>query len=416
MSRQRVYFFNRFFWPDNSATAQILTDLCRGLDKREYAVTVVTSRLNYGDPAVAYPGQEEFQGIEISRLWSTRFGRSTLLGRLLDYATIYLSFFVFTISRLGAEDIAVFKTDPPLLSIPGAVGKTVKGFRMVAWCQDVFPEVATSGIQLPKGAGLIFNVLARIRDWSLQVADAVVVLGKDMTDFLSMRGIPKEKLQEISNWSVQDEEPSINEAALREKWGIPTGTFVVGYSGNLGRAHDWETLLEAARLLKQEKDLLFLCCGGGHGYEQLKIAVEEEQLQELFGFLPYQPLELLGATLRVPDIHWLTLKESLTPFIFPSKFFGILQAGRPLIFIGSTAGEIAGLIRSNKIGHALSEGQGTALAEVIRSAKADQEKSAKAGKLARVLWEEKYQKSLEIEKWKQVLVRLGTPGRGGKND
>jgi glycosyltransferase involved in cell wall biosynthesis len=224
-----------------------------------------------------------------------------------------------------------------------------------------------------------------------------------MRCFLIGRGISAKHLQEISNWSVQQDESAVTGATLREEWGIPADDFVVGYSGNLGRAHDWKTILEAACILKEEKGLRFLCSGGGYGYDRLQEAVVVSGVQSMFTFLPYQPLDKLGASLKVPDVHWLTLKEALTPFIFPSKFFGILQAGRPLVFIGSADGEIADLVQSNKIGYAIREGEANTCASAIKSMKADRAGTLESGKRARGLWEEKFQKSLEIDKWNALL-------------
>jgi glycosyltransferase involved in cell wall biosynthesis len=416
MRQQRVYFFNRFFWPDNSATAQILTDLCRGLDDQRFAVTVVTSRLNYGDSSIEYPAIEDLNGVTVLRLWSTRFGRASLAGRLMDYITIYLSFFLFLLRQPVAGDICVFKTDPPLLSLPGAVAKSICGFDMISWCQDIFPEVAISEIQLPVGSRWIFQLLAGARNWSLQSSEAVVVLGRDMAKFLEARGVSKTKLWTISNWSVQEEQKATGEHGLRKAWDIPEGTFVVGYSGNLGRAHDWKTMFAAAELLKDENGLLFLCCGGGYGYEQLQSAVHRSGLEGIFRFLPYQPLKDLSSSLRVPDVHWLTLKSSLSPFIFPSKFFGILQAGRAMIFIGSKSGEIAELIELNRIGFVTGEGEGEALAPSIQEMKADIEATRKSGQHARTLWETHYQKSVEIEKWHRMLGLLGAVMEGDSDE
>lgn len=416
MSRQRVYFFNRFFWPDSSATAQILTDLCRGLDKRQRIVTVVTSRLNYSDPSIHYPPRELVDDVNVVRLWSTRFGRSSLSGRLMDYLTIYLSFFLFMLRELAAGDVAVFKTDPPLLSIPGAIAKSVKGFEMIAWCQDIFPEVAISGIHKPGSLRWIFAGLAWARNWSMGCAVAVVVLGEDMARFLQAQGVAGRKLWRISNWSVQEELGASSGRELRKEWDISRDSFVVGYSGNLGRAHDWRTVLEAAELLRDETDLLFLCCGGGHGYEMLRHAVEGIGLAPRFRFLPYQPIEELASSLRVPDIHWLSLKADLSPFIFPSKFFGILQAGRPMLFIGSISGEISNLIRRNTVGKAVAEGDGAGLAVAILEMKADRSQLKAAGQRARKLWETCYQKQVEIEKWEFLLQQFSPHNKGPRDE
>ena len=412
MSGKRVYFFNRFFWPDNSATAQILTDLCHSLDDRDLSITVVTSRLNYGDASVQYPPEQHLGDVRIRRLWSTRFGRGNTLGRLVDYLTIYLSFFWFALRHIGPREVAVFKTDPPLLSVPGAVAKQLKDFRMVSWCQDLFPEVAVSELHIPRGTAWAFRLIAAIRDWSLSVSERVVVLGDDMRAFLENRGIDANKLVPISNWSVQKDSAAVSRqpADLRREWGIPEDTFVVGYSGNLGRAHDWRTVLDAAKRMCDEAGLLFLVCGGGYGYERMREAVDAEGLTGAFRFLPYQPLEDLDASLRLPDVHWFTLKERLTPFIYPSKFFGILQAGRPVVFVGGRDCELARLIRENRMGAVVSEGDPVRLADALLQLKEDASFRREAGQRARLLWENRYQKEKEVDKWRSMLDSLHETG------
>lgn len=406
--RRRIFFFNRFYRPDSSATAQILRGLCEALAvDGPGEITVVTSRLNYADPGCRYPADEVLDGVRVRRLWSTRFGRGSVPGRLLDYLSIYASFFCFMLRELGPEDMAVFKTDPPLLSVPGAIGKQFKGYRMVAWCQDLFPEVAMAEMRLPRGTGWFLSLLRVIRDWSLRNSDRVVVLGRDMERCLVTAGIPEKGICRIANWSVQADDPDADGQTLRAEWGIPAEAFVVGYSGNLGRAHDWRTILGAARILKEAgEDTLFLCCGGGYGYERLREAAESDPAGSTFRFMPYQPLERLAAVLRVPDLHWVTLKERLTPYIVPSKFFGILQAGRPVLFIGDPGSEIAGLIRGGGIGAVAREGDASGLAAAIRSFRNGNLSSRDSGERARRLWLERFQKAHEVAKWDRLLREL----------
>ncbi len=408
MGASRIFFFNRFFWPDQSATAQILTDLCRELETKGYRIAVVTSRLDYANKQIQYPGREKMGNVEVIRLWSTRFGRGSIAGRLLDYLTIYLSFFFFILRRLEPEDIAVLKTDPPLLSILGAVAKSLRQVRIVSWCQDVFPEVAMAEIGPAAGMGWILGLLRWLRDWSLQASDRVVVLGRDMRDYLAARPVDSGRLAVIPNWSIQEDRGARDETQLRREWNIPGHCLVVGYSGNLGRAHDWQTLLGAAELLGDQPDLLFLCCGGGHGYQQLEKAVEERGLSGRFRFLPYQPRELLSASLRVPDLHWLTLKKRLTQFIFPSKFYGILQAGRPLLFVGDSRSELADIIDGARIGGSVSEGDSEGMAALIRQFAADRRELQAAGERARATWERGFQKATEVAKWDRMLQKLQT--------
>lgn len=405
MKRRRIFFFNRFYWPDESATAQILTALAEGLAAAGHDICIVTSRLNYGDPSRSYPAREERAGVRIERLWSTRFGRGRVIGRLLDYLSIYASFLAFILRQPQAGDVVVMKTDPPLLSVLGAVAVALRDVRQVAWCQDLFPEVAEAEMAVPPLLRPAFGCLRLLRDHSLRHSARVVVLGSDMADYLATGHCPPERMAILPNWAVQDEAPPPPgaTAALRQRWGLPAEAFVVGYSGNLGRAHDWSTLLAAAEALRDDPTFTFLCCGGGHGYERLRAAVAAGGLEARFRFLPYQERSDLAASLRVPDVHWLTLKARLTPFIFPSKFYGILQAGRPLIFIGEPRSEMAALIREHGLGGVVPEGDGPGLAALLRHLRADGPRLAQRGQAARRLWEARFQREAILERWADLL-------------
>lgn len=305
-----------------------------------------------------------------------------------------------------------------MLSVLGALVKSVRGMRLVSWCQDIFPEVAMAEMRLPTPVRWGMQILQKLRDWSFRQSDRIVVLGEDMAAFLHGRGIAAEKLRIIANWSVQvDQFDAAAEAGLRGDWRIPADAFVVGYSGNLGRAHDYLTLLAAAGELAAEGDIVFTVCGGGYGYEQLRAAVEKEKLDNGFRFLPYQDKAQLGISLRVPDVHWLTLKARLSAFIYPSKFFGILQAGRPLIFIGERQSELARIIAESGAGAAVAEGDGAAMAAAIRGFRQDRQGCAAAGEAARAVWLQQFQRSSEIAKWRELLGELteATAATGGRS-
>src|SRR5947207_3139026 len=164
----RVVFINRFFYPDHSATSQMLSDLAFHLAEREWSVGVITSRQRYDDPRARLASHENIGGVDVRRIWSTRFGRGSLPLRAIDYATFYISAF-FAIRR-ERDAIIVALTDPPLISVVAALASRC----LVNWLQDVFPEVATAlGIRVP-------SVLKKMRDWSLRRAKVNVAIGDVM--------------------------------------------------------------------------------------------------------------------------------------------------------------------------------------------------------------------------------------------
>src|SRR5262249_40087126 len=172
-----------------AATSKILWDLACGVAEGGDDVHIVTSRLSYDDPSASLPANERVRGVAVHRVWTSRFGRSRLAGRLVDYLTFYPSAFLLLLGLLRAGDTVIAKTDPPLLSVPVWFAARLRGATLVNWLQDLFPEAAAAlGV---KGArGLMGRVLRRLRDRTLGAAATNVVLGKRMAAAILQRGIP----------------------------------------------------------------------------------------------------------------------------------------------------------------------------------------------------------------------------------
>ena len=248
----RYIFINRFFYPDHSATSQLLTDLAVALAESGEMVTVICSRQSYDDPQVELSPRERHQGVEIVRLWTTRFGRSNLAGRAVDYLTFYLSAAWRLLILIRKNDVVVAKTDPPMLSVLAGPIARLRGAKLVNWLQDLFPEVAMAVGPGKDGAmGPVYRFMKVLRDRSLRAADMNVVLGERMAERVLALGVAQDKVRVISNWAdARVLKPVLHEENdLRSAWGLD-GKFVVGYSGNLGRAHDYETLIDAIDLLE----------------------------------------------------------------------------------------------------------------------------------------------------------------------
>ena len=145
-----IIFLNRFFYPDHAATSQLLSDLAFALADGGREVHVITSRQRYDEPESLLPARERIRGVEVHRVWTSRFGRNWLPGRTMDYLTFYTSA-AWTLFRLAHSDhVIVAKTDPPLISAVAAMVARLRGARLVNWLQDLFPEVAVaSGLRVP---------------------------------------------------------------------------------------------------------------------------------------------------------------------------------------------------------------------------------------------------------------------------
>ena len=402
--RGRAIFVNRYFAPDISATSQMLSDACFALAARGFRIAVVTSRSAYDSPDLRLPAHEVINGVEVHRVWTTRFGRKALAGRACDYLSFYLSAFWLLLWMARRQDVLVAKTDPPLLGVLVAAAARVKGARLVNWLQDVFPEVAIRLGVLRDGPAA--RVLRGCRNWSLRRACRNVAIGARMAALLEAEGAPPSSIHIIQNWADAGLISPVDAAEnpLRQAWGL-VGKFVVGYSGNLGRAHEFDTMLGAAEALLDEPSVVFLFIGGGHGNQQLRAVASARGLSNV-QFMPYQPQALLGQSLSVPDVHLVSLLPAMEGLIVPSKIYGIAAAGRPAIFIGDSAGEVATQLNTGGFGLSVQPGDSQALTAAIRALQRAPEMCREQGRRARAFFEQGQTSEHAAERWARLLTAI----------
>lgn len=402
---RKIVFVNRFFFPDHSATSQILSDLAFHLADNGFDVAVITSRQRYGQSKARLPAREVVRGVHIHRVWTSSFGRAQLLGRTIDYLSFYIATAAALASVLRKEDVVVAKTDPPLVSIVAAAAAGIRGAYLINWLQDIFPEVAAA-LAIPGMDGRMAAALRRLRNWSLRRAAVNITLGNRMASYIGSQGIPQSAVGVIHNWADGTLiRPLAKEAnQLRLEWQL-TEKFVVAYSGNMGRAHEFGTILDAVELLKHRPEIVFVFIGDGQQRTRIADEVRHRQLTNVM-FKPYQPAESLGTSLSVADLHLVSLKSTLEGLIVPSKFYGIAAAGRPSLFVGDVRGEIAALIREHNCGMAIAEGDPEGLARAIEALAGDAVLCAQMGRSARIAFENRWEKKIAVAAWRSTLTRL----------
>ena len=407
-SMPRVVFVNRFVHPDHSATSQILSDLAESLAANGFEVLLVGSRQLYSDADAKLPANDQAGAIRIRRVGGTRFGRSRLLGRAVDYLSFYVAVGWALLRLLRRNDLVVAKTDPPLLSVVVAVIASLRRARLINWLQDVFPEVAVA-LGQPRIPGVLAKALAWLRDRSLRRASINVAIGERMAELLRSQ-VPTARYAVVPNWAHEGAVHPLPfaESDLRHRLGL-MDRFVVAYSGNLGRAHDYTTIFDAAVALRVHEEIVFLIIGDGSGYHALKSRAESTGLNNL-RFLPYQPLDRLADSMAAGNLHLVSLKPSLEGLIVPSKFFGILAASRPVIFIGDSDGELARVIDASNCGRVVAEGNGAELASVLLSLADDRRQCDDMGSLGRELLQTQFARREALAAWASLLREAANEG------
>jgi colanic acid biosynthesis glycosyl transferase WcaI len=400
---RRVIFVNRFFFPDHSATSQILSDLAFHLAGMEREIHIVTSSQIYDAPQASLPDYEITNGVRVHRVSSTKFGRSALLGRSIDYLSFYRSAWHCLVEVAGQGDVVIAKTDPPLVSVVAMAAARRKGAVLINWLQDLYPELAVV-LGVPFIRGPLAAVLAEFRNRSLRSAAATVVVGNLMGQKVEALGISSKRVRVIPNWcdDLAIQPLAQSENPLRQAWGLQ-GKFVFGYSGNLGRAHEFDTVLAAAELLRDDPHIVFLMIGGGKRFDELARAVKERSLASSFRFMPYQERKMLTYSLGAPDAHWLSLKPELEGLIVPSKFYGIAAAGKPIVVIADKNGELARLVQEHACGVVIEPGNASALAGALLRLSSEPGTITEMGIRARKMLDAHFTRQKALERWGALL-------------
>jgi glycosyltransferase involved in cell wall biosynthesis len=402
-----IVLVNRFFFPDESATSRIVSSLAFGLEKTGCKVHIVTGR-RFHDGSLLPQAADEIDGVAVHRIWSTSFGRIRLIGRCLEYLTFHASAWRH-IRRLARSPVIVVAcTDPPLLSITAMLAIARSEAVLVNSIRDLFPEVAIL-LGVLSARGLVARLLCRLRDVSLRRARWNVALSPRMAAALMSRGAPPSSLAVIYDWSDGEAIRPVGRACndLLRDWGLGD-KLVVGYSGNLGRVHEFATILDAAERLRDRRNIVFLFIGDGFRRDWVESEARNRGLDNVL-MKPLQPPERLAQSLCVPDLHLVSLLPDLEPCSIPSKLYGILAAGRPTLFIGDPEGEVARIITEGSCGIALAIGDADGMARRIVELAGAPSLRRQMGENARQLFEKTFDQKIGIDKWRRLLAEASLP-------
>jgi glycosyltransferase involved in cell wall biosynthesis len=380
----RVLFINRFYYPDLSATSRLLTQLAEDMAAQGQDITVITSRYSYLGGAEAWPERDRHNGVTIQRVWSTHFGRRSGAGRLVDYLSFFAGAFR-TALRARQVDWLIVLADPPMLSVMAAVMKTFLKCRAMCWLQDVFPQIAIqSGVLKP---GLFSGWLDRLARWSLESLDRIVVVGRCMEQKLVQGGFSGRNITIIPNWADgtqllpldRGSNPFVSDHGLQQR-------FVLMYSGNLGIVHEVETVENVLRCTNGLTHFTMCVIGDGAHRGHLERVAREERWSHV-QFLPYQPEETLRFSLGAAHVHLVTLKADMKGLSVPSKIYGILAAGRPVMFIGPEECEAAAIVREAQCGYVIRPGDHQAVVRALISYRDDRFLMQEHGRRARAYFD-----------------------------
>ncbi len=397
----RILLLNQVFYPDVAATAQHAHDLARHLVKHGHEVQVISSRSIYGEKGATLSKHEVVDGIDVHRVGKSIFGKAGIVARIADFKLFYMAATVKAL-MLPRADVVVAFTTPPFIALLGWFLRVLRGSKYVYWVMDMYPDVPVAcGVM--KDDGFVTGVLEGINQFCLRRADRVVVLGRCMLEKVRAKKVDHGQVVHIGVWSDETEVAPVPREAnpYRQEWGFGD-RFVVMYSGNFGLAHDVDTMLQAAKRLKDDDRIRFAFVGGGKKKSVVDDFVKTHELKNCVT-APYQPREKLGASLSCADLHLVSVLEGLEGCIVPCKLFGAMAAGRGAVYIGNPSSEVARVLMEHDAGVLVRQGDVEGLVKVIADLAANHDRSKALGEHAREALKTVYDREAACEAWRKLL-------------
>jgi colanic acid biosynthesis glycosyl transferase WcaI len=322
----RVLLLNLYFPPDTSATAKMAFSMVEPLSHR-HEVTVLCGRPSY-DPAERRPwrfSQSEALGrLAIIRVGSTDYPRYQMKRRVLNY----LSYVALAIPRalFVPCDVVLAMTDPPFQGIIGAFVAMLKRKPYVYNIRDLYPDMALGGALVEPG--LLARIWEALHRWALRRADCVIVLGDDMRARIIAKGVRAARVAVVRDGAeLPAGESPVDDEVVRKIRG--DASFVLVHAGNLGFYGAWNTLISAAKELEHDGVRLVFV---GEGAQRQQIERAAQGISNIV-FLPFFPSNKIPSVLAAADMHVITVKRGLEGVVVPSKMYGILAAGKPILAV-----------------------------------------------------------------------------------
>jgi colanic acid biosynthesis glycosyl transferase WcaI len=393
----KILVLNLYYPPDTSATAKMAAAFLKPLAAK-HEVTLICGRPSY-DPTERRAWrlwQTERLGMTVVRVGSTDYPRTQMVRRVLNY----LSYVALSVPRalFVRCDVVLAMTDPPFEGIVGAFVAMLKRKPFVYDICDLYPDMALGGSIV--SPGLLARVWERLHRWALRRATRVIVLGDDMKARIIAKGVTPERVT-IVRYGVELDVASSAAPELDSEVmsAIRSGfRFVLLHAGNLGFYGAWQTLLAAARELEGDGvGLVFV----GDGAQRASLEAAAARSTNV-RFLPFFPPTKVASVLAAGDAHVITIKRGLEGVVVPSKMYGILAAGRPIVALASQQTDAASLGAREGFGVAADPDNPAELVAIVRALLGDPQRLAEMGTAARTA-ASRYARANETLKFVQIL-------------
>jgi glycosyltransferase involved in cell wall biosynthesis len=400
IKKQRIIFVSELFYPEESATAHILTKIAGQLS-RDFDLLILAGQVSFdgggdkGTPPVAES--------HIIRSWAPGTSKDSLLGRFTRFLALTLGLGWKTLKKSCHTDIVFAVTNPAPLLLVLAIIRKIRRFQLVFLVHDVFPENAVAA-GIIRRDHLLYPMIKSLFDWAYGSADAVITIGRDMSEVISTK-IPDStyKITMIENWA---DHPLVELIPRNQSMILAMGlkdNIVIQYAGNIGRTQGILEFVKVVSVVNNDA-VRFVFRGSGALSNSLQKAT---QSLHRFMLKDSYPRSDQSRVLSACDVALVILAPDMYGLGVPSKTYNIMAAGKPVLFLGPKESEIYRLIKSNDIGWAFDWSEVDQLLQLIDEwSILDLPAIEKFGNRARVLAESNFTEAAQLKKFSTLFCNL----------
>lgn len=411
--KKKLLIYAHYFYPDVASTGQILTELCEGMTDT-FDITVICVVPSYsGTIDEKYKTKriykEEHNGIKIIRVRVPEFQKSNKISRIKNLLAYFFNSLLATL-KIEKQDYIYTISQPPILGgVLGVLGKWIKGGKLIYNIQDFNPE-QTMAVGYSKNK-LLLNTVMAVDKFSCKKADKVIVVGRDMQETLRNRfnnkKVPKNVF--INNWinekeiyPLEQNHPQIVE--FKEKYNLQD-KFIIMYSGNIGLYYDLENIIKVIGEFKDREDVVFAFVGDGTVKDKIEAYVNQNNLSNIT-FIPYQDKADLIYSLNAADIHWVVNAKGIKGVSVPSKLYGVMAAGKPVLGVLDEGSEARLIVEDCNCGVCIEPGNYKEISNNIEYILNNKEEIRALGSNGRQYLETNLTKEVSINKYKENILAI----------
>lgn len=430
-SKKKLLIYAHYYVPDVASTGQILRELAEGM-LNTFDISVICVVPSYtGTISEKYKTQkyykEEINGVKVLRIRVPEFSKNNKFSRIKNILGYFFGALTAT-CKVGPQDYVFSISQPPILGgLIGVWGKWIKHAKYIYNIQDFNPE-QTVAVGYSKNR-FILKAMLWFDKFSCKRSNLVITVGRDLVETMNKRfqGKKVPKTIMINNWIDEREVYPLSPddervLAFKKKYKLD-GKFVIMYSGNLGLYYDLEKLVEVMKQFRKGytlkgiyedgpktvdgREVVFAFVGSGSVLDKLVFYVRKHHFENII-FIPYQHKKDLIYSLNAGDIHWCVNAKGIKGVSCPSKAYGIMAVGKPIIGVLEEGTEIRRLIEECNCGKCCAPGDYGKVSNIIRwyieNAGTDEVK--KMGKNGRKYLENNLTKDISIRKYTEAIKEL----------